>query len=216
MGWKYNIHISQDNNPSRKSKSKSTSRSISHVRDTNDPPDLISNGPGDDSQQPSGSSDTNTNTQGVQGEYVQHKTLKFATLNVCGLKCRSKYPDFTEYFTDYDFLCFVETKFYSTDIVAFSGFECISQPRKEFALRRSRGLALFVKIIICGFCKHIPSASDYIMWVQIDKHLIDTDENLTLGIVYVPQSLSRFNNDDGLSGTISYEYETVSVCSSNI
>ena len=53
---------SQDNNPSTKGKSKSTSRSVSRVRDSNDPPDLSSNGPGDDSQQPSGSSDTNTNT----------------------------------------------------------------------------------------------------------------------------------------------------------
>ena len=138
--------------------------------------------------------------------------MKFATLNVCGLKCRSKYPDFTEYFTDYEFLCFVETKLDSTDIVSFPGFECISQPRKELSFRRSGGVALFVKTTISRFCKHIPSESDYIMWVQIDKHLINTDENLTLVIVYVPPTQLRFYNDDELS---KLENEIVSVCSLN-
>ena len=73
-------------------------------------------------------------------------------------------------------------------------------------------MALFVKTIISRFCKHIPSESDYLMWVQIDKHLINTDENLTLGIVYVPPTQSRFYNDDELS---KLENEIVSVCSLN-
>ena len=138
--------------------------------------------------------------------------MKFATLNVCGLKCRSNYPDFTDYFTDYDILCFVETKLDSTDIVSLPGFECISQPRKEISFRRSGGVALFIKSEIAKFCKLKPSESDYIMWVQIDKHLIDTDENLILGIVYVPPIQSRFYNDDELS---KLENEIMSVCSSN-
>ena len=50
------------------------------------------------------------------------------------------------------------------------------------------------------------------MWVCIDKRLTDTDENLILGIVYVPPSQSRFYNDDELS---KLENEIMSVCSSS-
>ena len=127
-------------------------------------------------------------------------------------KNRSNYPDFTDCFTDYDILCYVETKLDNTDIVSLPGFECISQPRKEFSFRRSGGVALFIKSEIAKFCKLKPSESDYIMWVHIDKHLIDTDENLILGIIYVPPIQSRFYNDDELS---KLENEIMSVCCSN-
>ena len=73
-------------------------------------------------------------------------------------------------------------------------------------------MALFIKSEIAKFCKLKPSESDYIMRVQIDKHLIDTDENLILGIVYVPPIQSLFYNDDELS---KLENDIMSVCSSN-
>ena len=50
------------------------------------------------------------------------------------------------------------------------------------------------------------------MWMCIDKRITDTDENIFLGIVYVPPSQSRFYNDDELS---KLENEIMSMCSSN-
>lgn len=50
------------------------------------------------------------------------------------------------------------------------------------------------------------------MWVHIDRNLVDTDENLILGVVYIPPTQSRFFNDDELS---KLENEIMSVCSSN-
>ena len=116
------------------------------------------------------------------------------------------------FFIDHDILCFVETKLDHTDIVSLPGFDCLSQPRKELSFRRSGGIALFVKTEISEYCTHRPSESDYIMWVCIDKRLTDTEENLILGIVYVPPSQSRFYNDDELS---KLQNELMSVCSSN-
>ena len=49
------------------------------------------------------------------------------------------------------------------------------------------------------------------MWVCTDKRFTDTDENLILGIVYVPPSQSRFYNHDELP---KLENEIMSVCSS--
>lgn len=106
----------------------------------------------------------------------------------------------------------METKLDCTDIVSLSGFECISQPRKELSFRRSGGVAFFAKTEISKLCVQLPSEADYIMWIRIDKHLIDTDENVILGIVYVPPTQSRFYNDDELS---KLENEIMSVCSTN-
>ena len=138
--------------------------------------------------------------------------MKFATLNVCGLKTRNNYPDFTDYLSNYDILCLVETKLDQTDIVSLPGFDCISQPRKELFFRRSGGIAVFVKNKFSEYCTYQPSESDYIMWMCIDKRLTDSDENMYLGIVYVPPSQSRFYNDDELS---KLENEIMLMCSSN-
>ena len=99
-------------------------------------------------------------------------------MNVCGLKTRANYPDFTDYLSNYDILCLVETKLDRTDIISLPGFDCFSQPRKELSFRRSGGIAAFVKNEFSEFCSYQPSESDYIMWMCIDKRITDTDENI--------------------------------------
>ena len=135
-----------------------------------------------------------------------------ATLNVCGLKNRLNYPDFTDYISNYDILCLVETKLDQTDIVSLPGFDCISHPHKVLFFRRSGGIAVFVKKRISEYCTYQPSESHYIMWMCIDKRLTDSDGNMYLCVVYVPPSQSRFYNDDKLS---KLENEIMSMCSSN-
>ncbi|MEW8560930.1 MAG: hypothetical protein AB2541_02460, partial [Candidatus Thiodiazotropha sp.] len=131
---------------------------------------------------------------------------------MCGLKSRTDYPDFSQFFSAFDMICFVETKLDDTDIVSLPGFQCLSQPRKQHYLRKSGGIAFFVKEGISEYCKQKESVSDYIMWICVDKKLTQTDENLVLGIIYVPPSQSRFFNDDEL---LNLENEISSVCRSN-
>ena len=185
-------------------RSASTNRPRSEKANDSRPPSLLRgeadppNPQRDDQPQPPGQSDGNS-AKYKQGEYDRLETLKFATLNVCGLKPRLNYPDFTDYLSNYDILCLAETKLDQTDIVSLPGFECISQPREELFFRRSGGIAVFVKNKFSEYCTYQPSESDYIMWMCIDKRLTDSDENMYLGIVYVPPSQSRFYNDDELS-----------------
>ena len=40
--------------------------------------------------------------------------------------------------------------------------------------------------------------SDYILWFQISKLFLKTDEDFVFGVIYVPPSESRFNNQDEL------------------
>ena len=138
--------------------------------------------------------------------------MKIATLNVCGLKKRSQYPDFVEYFDKYDLICFVETKLEDIDVISIPGFQCFSQPRKQKYIRKSGGIALFAKDEIFQHCKYLATDSDYVMWISIDKSRISIDENLIIGITYAPPSQSRFFNDDELQ---TLENEITSMCSSH-
>ena len=133
-------------------------------------------------------------------------------LNVCGLKSRVNYPEFVSFFNTYDILCFVETKLDDADVVSLPGFICISQPRKQTFLRKSGGIAFCVKENLAKYVKQIESHSDYVMWVQLDRTLINSDENLMLGISYVPPTQSKYYNAEEI---LSLEREITSVCSNN-
>ena len=50
------------------------------------------------------------------------------------------------------------------------------------------------------------------MWVQLDRTLINSDENLMLGISYVPPTQSKYYNAEEI---LSLEREITSVCSNN-
>lgn len=68
-----------------------------------------------------------------------YRKLHFATLNVCGLKTRSQYPDFIDYCNKFDLLCFTETKIDETDVIPISGFITFSQSRRQNFERKSGG-----------------------------------------------------------------------------
>ena len=133
---------------------------------------------------------------------VSNKTLQFATLNVCGLKTRSKYPDFVDFCNKYDFLCFTETKIEETEVISIPEFISFSQSRRQKFARRSGGISVYVKQNIKHFM-NIPSESDYVLWFSINKSLTNTEEDLIFGIVYIPPENSRF--------LINYELMTLEI-----
>ena len=116
------------------------------------------------------------------------------------------------YFSKYDIICYQETKTDEFDILSLPGFTAISQPRKQKYYRKSGGLAVFVKNDISDYCLHFKTESDYILWISIDKRILQTDENVILGTIYIPPSQSRFYNEDEIAVL---ENEIISQCSSN-
>ena len=49
------------------------------------------------------------------------------------------------------------------------------------------------------------------MWVQLDKRLMNADENVMLGVSYIPPAQSKYFNDEEI---LNLEREITSVCSS--
>lgn len=104
----------------------------------------------------------------------------------------------------------METMLDDSDIISLPGFSTISQTRKQKHLRKSGGLAVLIKDKFAEFCKHIDTTSDYILWLSLNKSLTNTEENVIIGVIYVPPTQSRFFNDEELTNL---ENEIISMCS---
>ena len=138
-------------------------------------------------------SHSNNNTKNG-GSFLHQPLLNCAFLNVCGLKRRLHYPDFCELLHKYDIFCVCETKY---DSIEFHGFTFISQCRKQNFIRKSGGLGVFVRNELSEFITQVDSESDYInMCLKINEMDFKRNEDLYIGVVYVPPSDSRFNTID--------------------
>lgn len=61
-----------------------------------------------------------------------------------------------------------------------------------------------------GKIKSIPTESDYILWLRLDHTLFNIQEDVILGVLYIPPTQSRFLNEDEYS---CLETEITSMCS---
>ena len=62
---------------------------------------------------------------------AQFNQLAIGLLNVCGLKRRSLFPEFSELIHNYDLFMVTETKLDLTDIISIDGFTFKSKPRQQ-------------------------------------------------------------------------------------
>ena len=79
----------------------------------------------------------------------------------------------------YDLLIFSESKISEIDIISFSGYCSSSQPRKQTHIRRSGGISVYFKEELSKSINKIATESDYILWLEIDKTICSTDQNIT-------------------------------------
>lgn len=96
----------------------------------------------------------------------------------------------------YDVLCVTETKLDKTDVISVPGYEFISQERKQKYIRKSGGIGLFHRDFLKNEINVIETDSDYILWLKFHRRLFNTNEDLILGVLYVPPEQSRFLNED--------------------
>ena len=100
------------------------------------------------------------NTQVTTNKYTltTDGTIKIGTLNVCGLKSRINYPEFTDLINKYKFFfCVTEIKLDNTDIIFVPDYEYISKPREESPIRKSGGIAVFIHNDFLNFIETLKS-----------------------------------------------------------
>ena len=126
--------------------------------------------------------------------FVNKSTVKFLCLNVCGLVRKSQYPDFQHFVSDYDILCFSETKTDDCDDINLDDFTICMKNRFKFRKVKSGGITLAYKNYLHEYISEIESDSKYIKWFKIDKHIFEHD--ILFGIVYIPPESSVYCTGD--------------------
>ena len=135
--------------------------------------------------------------------------LKIGTLNVCGLKRRLNYPEFQDLIKQFDIFCVSESKLGKYDDITLEGYTFLSQYRKQHFIRKSGGIGVFLKSDIAPYVTYIDSDSDFILWFKLSKQILKTDQDVVIGAVYVPPSVSRFCTEDELD---MFEVEICNMC----
>ena len=60
-----------------------------------------------------------------------HENISIGTLNVCGLKTRSNYPEFIDLINKFDIFCVTETKLDIYDNISIPNYNLLSKVRKQ-------------------------------------------------------------------------------------
>ena len=74
---------------------------------------------------------------------ISSDKLSVGSLNVCGLKRRILYTEFTDLVQSFDIFCLSETKLLDTEVISCPGYTFFSQPRRQKFYRRS-GITVFL------------------------------------------------------------------------
>ena len=97
----------------------------------------------------------NTNSS-INKLSIDKKSLNFASLNVCGLRRKVLYPEFSDLVKSYDLFCVCETKIDKYDDINLPGYVFLSQCRKQKYIRKSGEIGVFVKhfvtFTLCFIC----------------------------------------------------------------
>ena len=121
--------------------------------------------------------------------------LKCGVLNVCGLKRRLEYAEFLEEISQFDVL---ETNLHCFDRIEIPDCTFNCKHRENNSTRKSGGIGIFVRKTIAKHVRNIKSDAEYVQWVVLSKSMLSIEEDVVLGIVYIPPDRSKFYDESRL------------------
>ena len=114
------------------------------------------------------------------------------------------------------FLCFSETKTDKADIplIDIAGYTCYLKNRTDLAVRRSGGIAIYVKEELSPFMHVIESPCSCVLWLSCNGIMLTMPDNFLIGAVYIPPESSKYSSPDIslqieqniLSHSVNYKY----------
>ena len=116
---------------------------------------------------------------------------------MCGLVTKSRYPEFLDLIRNYDIIGIQERKTDDCDYIHIPGYNIYFNNRKNLIRRKSGGIVLLVKE---GLQKYVQVEtrhnSNLILWCNISRDLIQTENDVYCGVVYmyIPPTGSRYTN----------------------
>lgn len=141
-------------------------------------------------------SSTPDNTKkGHAGEQT-YSDLKFLSLNVCGIKTRLNYAEFTDFISKYDIIGLTETKTDDSDSISLPGYVLFTKNRHTLSNVRSGGILVAIRESIVKYVHIIKTDCKYALWFKISKSLFNTCEDVLFGVCYIPPEGSKYSSND--------------------
>jgi hypothetical protein len=122
--------------------------------------------------------------------------LNILSLNVCGLKSKCNYPEFTSLLNNYDIIGLQETKLDNLDHIEIANFKLFFKNRTDISNRKSGGIAIAVKKKLLKHINIIETDCKSVFWFTLSKQVTLTDRDVLYGVVYIPPENSVFAVDD--------------------
>ena len=108
-------------------------------------------------------------------------------------------PIFLEHLMKYDVIDIAEPNIDSFDEGGIPGYVFHSNCRKSFYSRKSDGLGVFITDTISKYVIEVTEESEYILWTGLCKPFFCSNNDVHLGIFYLPSDNSKYFNESGLS-----------------
>ena len=114
------------------------------------------------------------------------------SLNVCGIKRKLQYPEFINLISNYDILCFVESKTDDTDVIEIPGFVSHMKNRTQVARIRSGGIIFAVRDSLNKCINVRKSNSDFVFWFTLSKDTDNIYPDTLFGVIYIPPENTKY------------------------
>lgn len=149
-------------------------------------------------------SSTPDNTkQGHAGEQT-NSDLKLLSLNVCGIKTRLSYAEFTDFVSKYDIIGLTETKTDDSDSISLPGYVSFTKNRHTLSNVRSGGILVAIRESIVKYVHIIIILSkqtvNMLYGLKLTKLLLIRVKMYFFGACYIPPGGSKFSSNDCFFG----------------
>lgn len=118
------------------------------------------------------------------------------SLNVCGIKTRLNYAEFTDFISKYDIIGLTETKTDDSDSISLPGYVSFTKNRHTLSNVRSGGILVAIRESIVKYVHIIKTDCKYALWFKISKTLFNTCEDVLFGACYIPPEGSKYSSND--------------------
>ena len=118
--------------------------------------------------------------------------LKITFINVNGLFRKSQYPDFIEFIENYDIIGITESNMNEHDELELDNFTLLKTKGRQSSIKTSGGITVLVKNKIKKYVRFIPSESKFVLWVEVNKNYLSSQNRLIIGTVYLPGENSLY------------------------
>ncbi|CAG2192228.1 unnamed protein product [Mytilus edulis] len=135
----------------------------------------------------------------INYNHVNKDIVHLLSLNVCGLKRKLLYQEFRDLLKCNDLLCLTETKLDDLDEINFEDFTFHYKNRKKITSFRSGGIALGYRSQYAKFIHCIETDCPFVLWFRVDRILFRTEDDIIMGIVYIPPENTRYTSENAMS-----------------